>query len=178
MVSVEKQCLNFSTIGALVLIDYIHHLQSYLLEQTPLNLGDWFQRYGQLKGCKNKGKQIICFVWLYRGLSFSLEGGPKFTKSQHQYNCNPPISATKILWPPPPPPTIPYPLNRLQLWSSCDSLHFGHKHYTTPLFFLPKIMTPVYLGPASSEENDSPLSLSFGITEHASPMHHHCEETW
>ena len=55
------------------LIVCIHHLQSYLLQQTPLKLANWFQRYMQLKGCKTKQnktkqkqtkKQIISFIWL------------------------------------------------------------------------------------------------------------------
>ena len=47
----------------------MHHLQSYLLQQTTLNIlksVNWFQRYGQSKGCKIIGsKEIICFVWLH-----------------------------------------------------------------------------------------------------------------
>ena len=47
------------------LIDCILHLQSYLLLQTPLKLVHWFQRYGQLKGCKNNRKQrnyLLCLA--------------------------------------------------------------------------------------------------------------------
>ena len=43
--------------------------------------------------------QNICTL---RGLSFSSEGegeGPKFTKSRSRLNCDPPITATKFLWP-------------------------------------------------------------------------------
>ena len=48
------------------LINCIHHLQNFLLQQIPLKLVNWFQRYGQLKGYKNKRKQKFdCFVWLY-----------------------------------------------------------------------------------------------------------------
>ena len=64
------------------LIDCIHHLQSYILQQTPLKSVNWFQIYRLLKGCKSnwkqkknkqtktnkqtsKKKKKMCFVWLY-----------------------------------------------------------------------------------------------------------------
>ena len=48
------------------LVDCIHPLQSYLLQQTPLKLVNWFQRYRQLQDCKNnRSKDITCFDWLY-----------------------------------------------------------------------------------------------------------------
>ena len=50
-----------------LIINIIHHLQSdFFLQQTALKLVNWFQRYGQLKGCKNQKetKEIVCFVWL------------------------------------------------------------------------------------------------------------------
>ena len=39
------------------LIDCIDHLQSYLVQQTPLKLVNWFQKYWQLKGSKNNREQ-------------------------------------------------------------------------------------------------------------------------
>ena len=54
------------------LTDCIHNLQSYtFLQQTKLKLVNWFQRYGQLKGCKKTTgkKDINCFVWLYVKIS-------------------------------------------------------------------------------------------------------------
>ena len=61
------------------LIDCIHHLKSYILQQTPLKSVNWFQIYRLLKGCKKaignkkqkqtnkqkKKKKKMCFVWLY-----------------------------------------------------------------------------------------------------------------
>ena len=78
---------------------------------------------------------------------------------------------SKILWPPI--TDTPYPLNRLKLyrnqsfwtnkhylWSSCDSLHFGHqKFYDPPIFLSKNLWPPVYLGPPS-KENASPLRPS------------------
>ena len=43
-----------------------HHFKSFILQQTPLKLDIWFQRYGQLKGCKNNKKQkILCLLFGY-----------------------------------------------------------------------------------------------------------------
>ena len=36
---------------------YVHHLQSYLLQQTPLMLVNWFQRYEQLSVTKTIGNK-------------------------------------------------------------------------------------------------------------------------
>ena len=113
-----------------------------------------------------------------RGLSFSSEGGSQIYKKKlvSIKLQPPPILATKILWLPPPITDTPYLLNRLilywnqpfwtkythYLWSSCDSLNFGHPKFYDPHIFLPKIYDPpVYLGlppPPHSEENDSPLN--------------------
>ena len=46
------------------LIQCIPHLQSYFLKQTPLKFVNWFQRYRQLKRCKNKWKQRTCLLCL------------------------------------------------------------------------------------------------------------------
>ena len=44
------------------LTDCIHHLQSYLLQQIPLKLANWFQIYRQLKGCKNRRNYLPCLA--------------------------------------------------------------------------------------------------------------------
>ena len=46
------------------------NLQSYLVQQTPQKLVEWFQNYRQLKGCKNNRKQRnYLLVWLYLKIS-------------------------------------------------------------------------------------------------------------
>ena len=50
-------------------------------------------------------------------------------------------------------------LNKINtLWSSCDSLHFGHQiFYDPPIFLSKNLWPPVYLGLPHSIENDSSL---------------------
>ena len=51
----------------------MHHFKSCILQKTPLKLDIWFQRYGQLKDCKNNKKpnDIMSFVWLYLKINIS-----------------------------------------------------------------------------------------------------------
>ena len=44
--------------------DCVHYFKSYILQKTPLKLDIWFQRYGQLKGCKNNKKQGYYILYL------------------------------------------------------------------------------------------------------------------
>ena len=55
------------------LTNCMHHFHSCILQKTPLNLVNWFQRYEQLKEAKKKQetKDIFCFVWLYLKISIS-----------------------------------------------------------------------------------------------------------
>ena len=59
-----KQVWILSNSIFILLIDCMHHLQSYLLQQTPLKLVNWFHRYRQLKGCKNNRKQRNYLLYL------------------------------------------------------------------------------------------------------------------
>ena len=50
----------------ILLIDCRLHLQSYLLQQTPLKLVNWSKDTGSWRVVKIIGnKEIFCFVWLY-----------------------------------------------------------------------------------------------------------------
>ena len=65
-------------------------------------------------------------------------GNKNFITPHHQYTLPPQVEIIlKSVF-----------LNKINtlsvLWSSCDSLHFGHQKFMTPLFFFPKCMTPVY----------------------------------
>ena len=49
-----------------ILPDCVHYFKGYFVQKTPLKLDIWFQRYGQLKGCKNNKKQnILCPLFGY-----------------------------------------------------------------------------------------------------------------
>ena len=39
-----------------------HHLHSYLLQQAPLKLVNWFHRFEHLKSCKNKRIKLLYFT--------------------------------------------------------------------------------------------------------------------
>ena len=100
------------------------------------------------------------------GLSFSSEGVPNLQKvdinkiatpyfdnkifmtPHHQYTV-PPKQAKVVL--------KSVFLNKIHyLWSSSDSLHFGHLKFMISLFFFPKIYDPQYIWDPHSKENDSP----------------------
>ena len=54
------------------LLDCNKHLQSYILQKTPLKLNNQFKRYQQLKSFQNKRKQKdSSFVWLYLKINIS-----------------------------------------------------------------------------------------------------------
>ena len=64
---------------------YVHHLQTYLLQQTRLKLVNWFQRHRQLRGCKITGnKYIFCFNFcLTTSLNQYLQVPTPFAQSHH-----------------------------------------------------------------------------------------------
>ena len=69
------------------LTECIHHLQSYLLQQTLLKLVNWFQRYGQVEGLQKqqKTRQMFPFNWLYLKISIctSIRVQTHFVCSDH-----------------------------------------------------------------------------------------------
>ena len=67
------------------LIDCIHHLQSYPLQQTPLNWSNGFKDNGSWRVAETIGnKEMRCLVWLY--LKISIFWVPiHFASSRHIY---------------------------------------------------------------------------------------------
>ena len=120
--------------------------------------------YGAIFIPKFKWKSTFIRSGIFLGGEF------KIYKKSVSIKLWPPISATNILWPPPITDTH-YPLNRLKLywnqyfwtkqthcmWSSCDSLHYGHqKFYDPPIFLSKNLWSPVYLRPPFQRECQPP----------------------
>ena len=116
---------------------------------------------------KNAEKNVM-FYYL-TGWHFLWKGRSQIYKKSASIKLQPPILATKILWPPHHRYTLPSKQAKIVLKVFSNKINtlsvvilwlptfWSSKNFMTPLFFFPKIYDPQYIWDPPSRENASPL---------------------